>query len=173
MTIECSWSLHILCIRIINGAHSCLCIKILFLNHWPQIRSTKELMRYSRMHFSHMVLSSLCLLRLWLSFFWRSLAKARFSASKDNTTSCYEKQWANQNKFHFINTCMHVYKYIRCWPTVWGQASTKNCPDHLDICMLATQPAMLPVSSLFWVRSAGQELLVMPTTEGVIWRSLL
>lgn len=32
---------------------------------------------------------------------------------------------------------------------------------------------VLPVNSLFWVRSAGQELLVMPTSEAVIWGSLL
>lgn len=51
MTIECS---YILCIRIINGEYTCLCIKILFLNHCTQIRSTKGLMKYSRMHFNHM-----------------------------------------------------------------------------------------------------------------------
>lgn len=31
----------------------------------------------------------------------------------------------------------------------------------------------LPVSSLFWVRSAGQELLVTPTREAVTWGSPL
>lgn len=31
----------------------------------------------------------------------------------------------------------------------------------------------VPVSSCFWVRSAGQELLVTPTREAVTWGSLL
>lgn len=31
----------------------------------------------------------------------------------------------------------------------------------------------VPVSSLFWVRSAGQELLVTPTSEAVTWGSPL
>lgn len=32
---------------------------------------------------------------------------------------------------------------------------------------------MVPVSSRFWVRSAGQELLVTPTREAVTWGSPL
>lgn len=32
---------------------------------------------------------------------------------------------------------------------------------------------MVPVSSRFWVRSAGHELLVTPTREAVTWGSLL
>lgn len=81
-------------------------------------------------------------LRLWLSFFCRSLARARLSAS------------GGQRRREVVGRRE-------------GEKRRRGNPEGMG------ERAAVPVSSRFWVRSAGQELLVTPTREAVTWGSPL
>ena len=76
-----------------------------------------------------------------MSFFWRSLARARLSAS------------GGQRKREVVGRRREKK----------GLRSPKGIGERTAV----------PVSSRFWVRSAGQELLVTPTREAVTWGSPL